>query len=106
MSEAKPCDCIVKTKAGGYCVQDCDCGNTGDLITAAEWCADRNAERALSTPPTCATCKHWELRGEIFGGRPVRMCEVVADVLNLPAQLECDAAQTPADFACNRHEVK
>ena len=32
----KPCDCIEKVN--GYWMQDCHCGNSGDLSAAASWC--------------------------------------------------------------------
>lgn len=43
-SDQPPCDCCVKSEDGSYHVQDCFCGNTGDTITAAYWCGEKNAQ--------------------------------------------------------------
>lgn len=91
MSDTRPCDCIEESEYG-FSVYDCTCGNPGDLIEAAGWCATQNADRSQASR-TCANCKHHKLSVMTNG-------EYCAEWRFYPPD------GCAEDFGCNRFEPK
>jgi hypothetical protein len=88
-----PCDCIENVN--GRWVQSCECRNTGDLLSAQDWCTYNNLLSAGAVATQQPATKHcaceWSASGkleqECIGHRNHRLSQAPQPVVDVNQQL-------------------